>query len=125
MFSAALRSPATAWRHNLRMAAGAMLAVTEITPCPPRSINSQAVSSSPLSSRKPSRQPAFSVATRARSPLASLTPMMFSNADSRITVSGSISHAVLLGTLYRICGIGARSAMQAKCRYKPSCVGLL
>ncbi|MNV93340.1 hypothetical protein D3C71_1880210 [compost metagenome] len=75
------------------------MAVTEILPLPPIRISSTAVASSPEITRKSSLTPSMMALARDRSPVASLMPMMFFTVDRRMTVSGSMSHAVRPGTL--------------------------
>ena len=44
---------------------------------------------------------------------------------SKDKVSGFISIPDLLGTLYKITGTGLALAISLKCKYNPSCCGLL
>ncbi|MNN91282.1 hypothetical protein D3C81_2093730 [compost metagenome] len=75
------------------------MAVTEMLPLPPSRISSTAVGSSPDMTMKSLLTPSRMALARARSPVASLMPMMFGTVDRRITVSACMSQEVRPGTL--------------------------
>src|SRR5258706_13229103 len=97
---------ATSWlpcaqaSQSVARSAGAMLATTLITPCPPEARVGSVNMSSPARMEKSAGTPSERIsATRTTLPLASFTPTIPGTFAQRATVSGSMSTEVREGTL--------------------------
>jgi hypothetical protein len=122
---AAAMAPDSANVHASCMRRGATFADTEMTPFAPNSIISRKFASSPESNVKPAGQTAKTSRARCSDPVASLTATICGCRARRAIVAGNKSTEVRPGTLYRITGTAEASAAAMKCRYRPSCGGLL
>src|SRR5581483_148350 len=116
---------ASAARVSAPISAGISLDATEITPVPPREITGSVMASSPEKTRKSPGTALNTSAIWLMLPLASFTATIFGISASRASVPGSRFAPVRPGTLYSTSGLSTASAMARKCRYCPSCVGLL
>ena len=96
-----------------------------MTPFPPTAISGRVKASSPESTLKSpgtARQISHIWVMFAE---ASFTPTMFGMAANLTSVATSMLHPVLPGTLYTMIGRAVLSAIDRKCWYMPSGLGLL
>ena len=108
-----------------RHSSGATFEIAEMHPSPPLAKKASAVISSPDNRRNPPGNIVRRREGRARSPVASLSPMNCRDFARLERVASDNSRTARAGMSCRMMGSAVESAIARKCASMPACIGLL